>query len=55
MGGKISAIKFLALPPQHIKKPLMLTLGVVNGKSETVRDAEMGFLKSEPETFESNE
>ena len=29
--------------------------GVVNGKSEIVRDAEMAILKSKPETFESNE
>ena len=26
-----------------------------NGKSETVRDAELAFLKSKPKTFESNE
>mgnify|MGYP001795870790 CR=1 FL=1 len=30
-------------------------VGVANGESEIVRDAEMAFLKSEPETFESNE
>ena len=48
-------IKYHSILNNVVIKYNQILLGVVNGKSDTVQDAEMAFLKSEPETFESNE
>ena len=38
-----------------LRKIDLRKVGLTNGKSATLRDTEMAFLKSEPDTFESNE